>query len=116
MFPKIQTAIPQHRYQYGDYSVTILGEIESPDPREYQYIAAFVREGEREPKLFIAAERLPPGQRDAGSHAIRLINATMDESMETGNRWGQLEEFIEQALKMGAQVLGLEQETPYQLM
>lgn len=116
MFPKIQTAIPQHRYQYGDFSVTILGEIESTDVRKYQFIAAFVREGESEPKLFIAAEHLPPGQRDAGSYALRLINAAMNESMETGSRWGRLEEFTEQALKMGAQVLGLEQETPYQLM
>jgi hypothetical protein len=116
MFPKIQTAIPQHRYQYGDFSVTILGDIDSGDARDYQFIAAFVREGETEPKLFIAAERLPPGQRDAGSHALRLINTAMDEVMETGNRWGRLEEFTGQALEMGAQLLGLEQETPYQLM
>ena len=40
----------------------------------------------------------------------------MDEVMETGSRWGQLSEFSDQALRMGAQMLGLEQETPYQLM
>jgi hypothetical protein len=115
-FPKVQTAIPQHRYQYGDYGVTILGEIESGDGHDYAFLAAFVHDGEAQPRLYIASERLPPGQRDAGTHALRLINAAMDEVMETGSRWGQLGEFTEQALKMGAQMLGLEQETPYQLM
>ncbi len=115
-FPKIQTAIPQHRYRYGDFGVTILGEIESGDDRDYTFLAAFVHEGEAHPRLYIASEKLPPGQRDAGTHALRLINSAMDEVMETGSRWGQLSEFSDQALKMGAQMLGLEQETPYQLM
>jgi hypothetical protein len=116
MFPKILRAIPQHRYQFGDYGVTVLGDIESGDGRDYQFIAAFVREGEQEPQLFIVSEHLPPGRRDGGTHALRLVNATMDETMETGNRWGRLVEFTDQALSMGAQMLGLEQETPYQLM
>jgi hypothetical protein len=114
--PKITTAIPQHRYQYGDYAVTILGEIVSGDGRDYEYIAAFVREGEADPQLFVASEKLPPGQRDQGTHALRLINSAMDEVMEIGSRWGRLGEFRDQALKMGEQMLGLEQETPYQLM
>lgn len=116
MLPKIKTAIPQHRYQYGDFGVTVLAEVESGDGRDYQFIAAFVREGQREPQLFIVSERLPPGQRDAGSHALRLVNAAMDETLETGSRWGRLEEFTTEALRMGGQVLGLEQDTPYQLM
>lgn len=113
---KIRTAIPQRRFQYGDYGVTVLGEIETDDDRDYQFIAAFVREGEGQPRLFIASERLPPGQRAEGSHALRLINATMDEVMDTGSQWGRLSEFTDQALTMGAQMLGLEQETPYPLM
>ena len=60
-FPKIQRAIPQRRYQYGEYAVTVLGDIESGDGRDYRFIAAFVREGESQPRLFVASERLPPG-------------------------------------------------------
>lgn len=114
-FPKIQRAIPQRRYQYGDYGVTVLGEIESGDGRDYQHIAAFVKEGEAQPRLYIACERLPPGQRDQGSHAIRLINSAMDEIMDVDSRWARRDDFVEQALQMGAQMLGLEQETPYPL-
>ena len=61
--PKIQTAIPQRRYQYGDYGVTVLGEIESGDERDYQFVAAFVKDGESRPRLYVVSERLPPGQR-----------------------------------------------------
>lgn len=114
--PKIRTAIPQRRFQYGDYGVTVLGEVETDDDRDYEFIAAFVQEGEPQPRLFIASERLPSGQRAGGSHALRLINATMDEVMDTGSQWGRLSDFTDQALVMGAQVLGLEQETPYPLM
>ena len=44
--PKIQTAIPQRRYQLGEYSGVVLGEIESSDGVKYRYILALVREGE----------------------------------------------------------------------
>jgi len=114
--PKIATAIPQQRFQYGDYGVTILGEVTSADARDYAFIAAFVHEGESEPRLYVVSEKLPPGERDKGSHALRLINSAMDEVMEVGSRWSRLSEFRDQALKMGEQMLGLEQETPYPLM
>jgi len=115
-FPKIQRAIPQRRYQYGDYGVTVLGEVESGDGRDYEFVAAFVKEGEAQPRLYIVSERLPPGQRAQGSHAIRLINSAMDEIMDTDGRWGRLGDFVDQALQMGAQMLALEQETPCPLM
>jgi len=114
--PKIQRAIPQRRFQYGEYGVTVLGEVESADGRDYQFVAAFVKEGEAQPRLFIVSERLPPGQRAQGSHAVRLINSAMDEVMDIDSRWARLGDFTEQALQMGAQMLGLEQEVPYPLM
>ena len=52
--PKIQTAIPQRRYQFGEYTGVVLGEIESSDAVKYQYILALVREGE---SISIDAER-----------------------------------------------------------
>jgi hypothetical protein len=45
-----------------------------------------------------------------------VINSAMDEVMEVDSRWGQLDEFSSQALQIGAQLLGLEQDTPFQLM
>ncbi len=115
-FPKIQTAIPQRRYQYGDFGVTVLGEVESGDQRDYTFVAAFVKEGESKPRLYVVSERLPPAQRDAGTHALRVINSAMDEVMDVDSRWSRLGDFADQALQMGAQLLGLEQETPYPLM
>ena len=114
-FPRIGTAIPQRRYQYGDFGVTILGDIESNDGTEYQFIAAFVKEGEGQPRLFVVSERTPPAERTQGSHRLRVINNSMDEVMDVDARWARLGEFSEQALEMGAQLLGLEQETAYPL-
>jgi hypothetical protein len=112
-FPSIRTAIPQRRFQYGDFGVTVLGEIDSGDDRDYTFIAAFVREGESSPSLFVAAERLPPGRRQDGSHVLRVINQAMDEPMDTGDQWGSQTVFVDQALQIGAQMLGLGDETPY---
>ncbi|MGB5201075.1 MAG: hypothetical protein WBN68_22020 [Sedimenticolaceae bacterium] len=116
VFPKIQTAIPQRRFKYGEFAVTVLGEIESGDARDYRFVAAFVKEGEAQPRLFVVSEHLPPGERSEGSHALRVINSAMDQVMDVDSRWARLEEFTDQALQMGSQMLGLEQETAYPLM
>jgi hypothetical protein len=115
-FPKIQRAIPQRRFQYGDFAVTVLGDVESADPRAYEHIAAFVKEGETQPRLYVVSERLAPGRRAAGSHALRVINSAMDEIMDTDSRWARQDAFVDQALMLGGQLLGLEQDTPYPLM
>jgi hypothetical protein len=114
-FPKIATAIPQRRFQYGDYAVTVLGDIESADGRDYQFIAAFVREGESKPRLYVVSERTPVADRARGSHRLRVVNAAMDEVMDVDARWSRLSDFTDQALQSGAQLLGLEQETPFPL-
>jgi hypothetical protein len=116
VFPKIQTAIPQRRFQYGDFTVTVLGEIESGDARDYRFVAAFVKEGEAQPRLFVVSEHLPPGERSQGSHALRVINSAMDQVMDVDGRWARLPDFTDQALQLGSQILGLEQETAYPLM
>lgn len=113
--PKIRTAIPQRRYQYGEFGVTVLGDIESGDGRDYRFVAAFVREGEAQPRLFVVSERPPASVPGEGSHVLRVINSAMDEVMDRDDRWGRLGDFADQALLMGAQLLGLEQETPYPL-
>ena len=114
-FPKIRTAIPQRRYQYGDYSVTVLGEIESGDGHDYRFVAAFVKEGEAQPQLFVVSEKLQAGQATAGGQALRVISNVMDEVMDVDNRWRNLDDYVDQALQLGSQILGLEQEIPYRL-
>lgn len=115
-FPKIQTAIPKQRYQFGEYSISVLGEIESPDPRSYQFIMAFVPEGKSEPVLYICSEKSPPKDRHEGSHRLRVVNQAMSEIMSTGDQWRNLETFSEEALKLGEQLLGLSGEQPVRLM
>ena len=114
--PKIATAIPQKRFQYGEYGVTVLGDIESQDGVDYRHVAAFVADGTTSPVLYVTAQRQPPGHRAAGQFALYVINAALDEVMDQGDQWRDLDAFTEQALKIGSQLLGLEQETPYPLM
>jgi hypothetical protein len=114
-FPRIKTAIPQRRYKYGDYSVTVLGEVESGDGHDYRFVAAFVKEGETLPQLFVVSEKLPSEQSATAGYALRVITKAMDEVMDVDNRWRNLDDYVEQALQLGAQMLGLEQEIPYQL-
>ncbi len=114
-FPVIRTAVPLRRFQYGDFTVTLLGDIESGDGRDYRFIAAFVKEGESQPQLYAVSEAQPPGRRDGGSHALRVVSAALDEVMELDDRWRRAGDFTEQMLALGSQILGLEQETPYPL-
>ncbi len=114
-FPRIKTAIPQRRYQYGDYSVTVLGEVESGDEHDYRFVAAFVKEGETLPQLFVVSEKLSSEQSATGGYALRVITKVMDEIMDVNDRWRNLDDYVEQTLRLGAQMLGLEQEIPYQL-
>jgi hypothetical protein len=55
--PKIQTAIPQRRYQFGEYTGVVLGEIESGDAVKYLYILA--QRGEGKPGFYVTAEKNP---------------------------------------------------------
>ena len=114
-FPVIRTAMPMRRYRYGDFAVTVLHEIESGDRLDYQFIAAFVREGESQPQLFVVAERVPSGERDKGSHRLRVVTSTINEVMDVDDRWQRADDFAAQMLQLGSQILGLEQETPYPL-
>ena len=114
-FPRIDTAIPQRRYQFGDYSVTVLGDVESGDEHDYRFVAAFVKEGEPQPQLFVVSEKLRTGQSAPGGQALRVITSVMDEVMDVDDRWRNLDDYVEQTLQLGSQILGLEQEIPYRL-
>ena len=115
-FPIIQTAIPRQRYQYGEYSVSVLGEIESPDPQNYQFIMAFVPEGKSQPVLYVCSQKTRPKDRHEGSHQLRVINQAMSEIMSTDDQWRDLDTFVAEALKLGEQMLALTGERLTKLM
>ena len=108
--PVILTAIPKRRYRVGRNQATLLGDVESGDARRYRFILAFVRQGSREPELYVCAEEAPPGERSEGMYRLRVVSEALSEPVDTHDRWGDLETFAEQALKLGAQTLGLQRE------
>lgn len=114
-FPVIQTAIPHRRYSLGDYLVTWLTDIDSGDGHDYRHIMAFLREGDAKPSLYVCAVRLPPGERQGGGYALRVITRAMSEVMDTADRWGDGESFAAEALQLGQQALGLAQEEAFPL-
>jgi len=114
--PVIKTAIPRHRYQVGDYAASLLGEVESGDARVYRYILAFVPMGKREPELYVCVEPAPPRERADGAYRLRVVSEVLSEVVDSDDRWGDLETFAEQALKLGAQALGLQRERVVRLM
>ncbi len=114
--PVIKTAIPKRRYQVGNYSASLLGEIESSDGRAYRYILALVPLGQREPVLYVCAEPSPTAERIQGAYCLRVVSELMSELVDTDDRWGELEAFSEQAMKLGLQMLGLQQTPVKRLM
>jgi hypothetical protein len=114
--PNIATAIPKRRYQVGDHSATVLGEVESSDLRQYRYILAMVPMGQRTPTLYVTCEATPARESAQGQYRLHLINEAMSEAMDTADRWGDLDTFANQALKLAAQALGLQREQVVRLL
>lgn len=114
--PIIRTAIPKRRYQVGDFGVSLLGEVESADPRSYRYILAFVQTGQTQPSFYVCAEQTPPAVAGQRRYGLRIINEVMSEVVDTSDAWGNLDAFAEQGLKLGTQALGLQQEQVLRLM
>jgi hypothetical protein len=114
-FPKIQRAIPKRRYALGDYVITVLGEIDSADGRDYRYVAGIVREGNPQPEAFITAESVADPGAD-GRYSLRLVNATMDDVLNQDDCWSDIDAFSEQATNITRQLLGLGEEEAYRLL
>jgi hypothetical protein len=114
--PKIKTALPKRRYQIGDHSATVLGEVESGDGRDYHYILALVPMGEQEPVLYVTSEQAAPERRSQGGYELRVISASLTDVLDTADRWSDLEAFSEQALDLAQQVLGLRNQQIFKLM
>lgn len=114
--PEIKTAIPKRRYQVGEFTVVVLGEIESGDGIDYRYIAAVVREGESEPGMYVTAENPPVKNEHQAAPAMRLILRDGTEIIGASDDWNDLERFVEDALEVTVRVLNLGDQEPYRLM
>lgn len=110
--PKIQTAIPQRRYRFGEYTGVVLGDIESGDDVKYRYILALVREGENRPSFYVTAEKNPRRRAQEGSHRLRVITQGLDEEIACSDAWEDLDAFCAEAFAVAAKVLGLSDEQP----
>ncbi|HEU5338469.1 MAG TPA: hypothetical protein VFU39_04195 [Sulfuricaulis sp.] len=108
--PRILTAIPQRRYQFGEYTGTLLGDIESGDEAKYQYILALVREGESRPVFYVTAEKNPRSRQPEGTHRLRVITHGMDEEIGCSDAWADIDAFCAEAFTVAAKVLGLSDE------
>lgn len=113
--PGFSTAIPKRRYKFGEFSVVILGEIESNDGISYSHIAAVVKGADPEPGLYLTAEK---GAATAGNdnYNMRMIMRDGAEVIGTSDRWADLDAFSGDVLDVVAQVLNLSDEVPCQLM
>ncbi|HEY9199834.1 MAG TPA: hypothetical protein VIR60_10745 [Gammaproteobacteria bacterium] len=109
--PSIQRAVPQRRYQYGEFSVVVLGEVESGDATEYRYIMAVVRDGDPEPGIYLTCE---PG-RD-GQQQVRLVMRDGAEIIAADPGYADIEVFAVAGLDVLRQILNLGDEEPYRLM
>ena len=113
--PDIKTAIPVRRYQYGEFIVVVLGDIESGDANRYRYIAAVMREGEAEPGMYLTAERNLSSPEE-GRYAMRLVMNDGAQVVRRSDDWDREEAFTLEALDIVSQVLNLGDEEPYRMM
>ncbi len=115
--PQIQTAIPRRRYQIGDFGATLLADIESSETRAFRFIMAFVAIGQQHPVLYVCAEEVDlAAESDLGHVRLRVVSEVLDEVLGTGDGWADVEVFAEQALAIGAQILGLQGESIVRLL
>ena len=111
--PQIGTAIPKRRYQLGDFTAVVLGEVESRDGEEYRFVMAMVPEGQRQPIFYVSSVRNRAG--DEGSHRLRAASAQLTRDLGASDDWNNLDAFCEEALQVVRQALGLMDEQPHRL-
>lgn len=114
--PGIVTAIPKRRYKYGEFSVVVLGEIESSDGIDYRHVMAVVRGTDPDPGIYITAERAPPAGPEKGVYTMRIVMRDGSEVLGTSDEWKDIEVFTSAALDIVSRVLQLTDEVPYRLM
>jgi hypothetical protein len=112
--PGIRTAIPKRRYRLGEFTITVLGEIDSSDGVEYRYILAVVRDQDTEPGMYITAEK--PADVAGKMLNMRIIMQDGAEVIGQDVGWQQLDAFSARGIEIVSRVLNLSDETPWQLL
>lgn len=111
--PQIGTAIPKRRYQLGEFTAVVLGDVESRDGEDYRYVMALVPEGQRQPIFYVSSVRNRSG--GEGSHRLRVASAALTRDMGASDGWFNLDNFCDEALQVARQALGLMDEQPLRL-
>ncbi len=114
--PKIETAVPRRRYQIGDLSAVVLGDVASRDGHDYAFVMAFVPDGERSPVLYVTSEWLSPGGGEERVTIARVIAEGGERVLGPEPRWQDLDLFAEDAMAMARRVMGLGQEEAMRLL
>jgi hypothetical protein len=111
--PQFATAIPKRRFQIGDFSAVVLGDVESIDDVAYRYIFALVQEGKEEPSFYVLSIRQPSAE---GEYLLKVVAPNMERDLNTSDAWRDLDIFTEQAISLAQQVMGLKDEAAHRLM
>jgi hypothetical protein len=112
--PGILTAIPRRRYRYGEFTVVVLGDIESSDGIDYRYIMAVVKGVDPEPGLYLTAEKGSGGGQRT-DYTMRMLMRDGAEVIATSPAWSELDAFVHDGLEIVGEVLKLSDEVPYPL-
>lgn len=110
--PGIRTAIPKRRYRLGEFTLTVLGEVDSKDGINYRFILAVIHGQAPEPGMYITAEQVGGG----GLLDMRVILPDGDQIIGRDAAWGQLDQFTGRGIEVVRRVLNLSDETPWQLL
>ncbi len=111
--PHFTTAIPKRRYQIGDFSAVVLGDVESSDDNSYRYIFAMVLDGSSEPSFYVLSIHRPSSD---GDYLLKVIAPNMERELDTSDAWRDLDIFTDQAISLAQQVMGLKDEAAHRLM
>ncbi|MDH3560052.1 MAG: hypothetical protein OEN52_03745, partial [Gammaproteobacteria bacterium] len=114
--PGIVTAIPKRRYKFGEFTVAILGDIESNDGKDYRYIAAVIKGADTQPGVYITAEQDHPAEKAGTDYNMRIVMQDGAEVIGSSSAWHDLDTFATEALGIVGQLLNLGDEEPYKLM
>jgi len=112
--PGIATAIPKRRYRLGEFTLVVLGDIESRDGVDYQYIMAVIRGQDPEPGIYITAERGDGAV--PREFSMRFIMHDGSEVIGSSTLWYDLDAFVDEATGIVSRVLNLADETSYRLL
>jgi len=110
--PIIKTAIPKRHYQFGEFSLVVLGEIESSDGISYHFLLGIIPEGKNAPELFISAEKCLPEQHETNIYQMRVLAEKASKTINKSDRWKDLDEFMQDALALVSELLNLSDERP----